>query len=153
MSDTPLQAREKIKGDNAGWSVSLAPDERLPAHERTWWAIDPEFLTAYATRVKDEEMRHAQTQWAVEVHAARGNLLLGPAEGGLWPILLPDGSTEFAFVVNFWNVQDLREEQSRIEFDDRRLYGHTRPRDENAGRWAGGSGYDEYGRKRTGVLG
>jgi hypothetical protein len=152
MSDTLLRAlSDRIQGDNAGWSCSLQPDSRLPEHERRWWAIDPEFLTAYATRVRDEDMRHAQTQWAVKQHATRGNLLLGPVERGLWPILLPDGTTEFAFVVNFWNVQDLREEQSRIEFDDKRLHGHTRPRDANAGRWAGGHAHDEYGRKITGV--
>jgi hypothetical protein len=149
--ETPLIASSPpTDGDRAGWRCTLAPDERLPEQERGWWAIDPDYLAAYAKCDRDPEMSHEQVIWTAEVHAKVGNLLLGPAEDGLWPIMFPDGSTDYAYVVNFWNDEDLRRETNRIIHDDLRLHGHTRPHDPDAGRWAGTPAYDEFGRKRTG---
>jgi hypothetical protein len=154
MSDAPLTATsEKLPGGIAGWSASLEPDARFPEHERTWWIIDAKFFGAYVKLdlSTDDDLRYEQFKWAVEAHAAAGNLLLGHEEDDyLWSVIFPDGSTAYGYVVNYWNVEDLRKECLRIEYEDWNGP-RTRPYDADLGRWAGSRRHDEWGRVRTGL--
>jgi hypothetical protein len=158
MSDTPTQpfraTTPRIEA-RSGWSVSLDQDDErlpdLPDAERKWWAVDMTFFAAHTADARAaDELRYEQVKWAIEQHAAAGTLLPGPAEAGLWPIRLPDGTTEYALLVSYWNEQDFRQEENAIRYADR-YNGHTRPHDPNVGRWAGSRRHDEFGRVIRGV--
>jgi hypothetical protein len=158
----PLTASsDRFPSEYGGWSASLSDDDRIPPPEKPLyidvaskpWAVSPGLFAAYSARaVKDDDLRYEQTMWTVRKLIAWRYVLGGPAEDGTWPILLPDGSTELAYVLSgdVLDLCDLAKKAREAWYQDK-FEGNTYPYGEG-GRWGGGTGADVYGRQRIGVV-
>jgi hypothetical protein len=156
----PLVASGRFE-EHVGWSVSLVPDERIPPPEQPLyidtdanpWAVSPGLFAACSARAQsDDDLRYAQVMWTVEKMIAWGFVLAGPAEDNTWSILMPDGSTELAYVLS-GNVLDLQDFKAKVQH----VYHQDRHEDRSypygdGGRWGGKPPGDVYGRIHTGSI-
>jgi hypothetical protein len=145
MSDLTATSERLADDRTGGWTAILAPDERLPEGS---WAVSPGcFARTWTHRGSDADLQYSQTIWTANAFAKKGWLTFGPAEDGLWPIDFPDGSTDFAFVVNqIYSLHDLGKVSGELRYDDR-YNARTFPRAEGV-RLGPRAGHDEFGRQR-----